>query len=469
MTHLEKGGTRAAMSALAGAMLLASLGTSIVTVALPALTREFDASVSATRWVILAYLTAVTVSIVLAGKLADRYGHRTVLLAGLAVFTAASALATVAPGLGALIAARALQGTGAAVLMALPFSIMKEAVPRERIGSAIGMLGTMSAIGTALGPSAGGVMMSLYGWRSAFLAMTVIGIAVTLLSAAVLPRGKAHAGGSARMDRAGAVLLTVTLAAYALATSGGKGGFSAGSGLLLAGAAIGLALFVLVEIRAAAPLVPVSLLVHPPVRNALATNMMVTIVMMSTLVVGPFFLAFGLGLPEVTIGLVMAVGPLMSALSGFLAGRASDRFGTGPVLVAGLVEIMAGLLAFALLPGLAGTAGYVLALIILTPGFQLFLAANGSALMGQAPDSERGVLAGLLGLSRNLGFMTGASLMTTLFTLALGTADIAHAAPQAIAAAFCITFLVAVGLVALALAIQLSARHPATREKLQLR
>jgi MFS family permease len=170
--------------------------------------------------------------------------------------------------------------------------------------------------------------------------------------------------------------------------------------------------------------VPLPLVRDRATGASLATNLLVSAVMMATLVVGPFFLSFGLGLDAALVGLVMAVGPVTSALAGIPAGRATDRFGTRRVLAAGLIEMTVGLICLAFLPRFFGVAGYVAALILLTPGFQLFLAANNTAVMASAGEKQRGMVSGLLGLSRNLGFMTGASMMTTFFAISVGTEDI---------------------------------------------
>ena len=259
------------------------------------------------------------------------------------------------------------------------------------------------------------------------------------------------------MDWPGAALLAVTLILYALATAGGNAAVIPGAALLLPAAVLALALFVFIEIRSASPLVPVSILLDRATGSALAMNILVTTVMMSTLVVGPFFLSFSLGLNDALVGLVMAIGPVTAALSGVLAGRVTDRFGARPVLAAGLVEMTLGLVCLALLPRFLSVAGYVAALIVLTPGFQLFLAANNTSVMVAARDDQRGLLSGLLGLSRNLGFMTGASVMATLFAAAVGPSDIVATAPDIIADAFTTTFLVASGLTLLALILESSA------------
>ncbi len=455
------------LTALAGSMLLSSLGVSIATVALPALARDFSASVSDARWVVLAYLVSATVAIVLAGRFGDLFGHRRVLVAGLVVFTAASVLCAAAPTLAILIAGRAVQGMGGAILMALPVSLIRETVPKERTGSAMGLLGTMSAIGTALGPSVGGMLVSGLSWRAAFAALAAAGVLALGVAIVTIPRTAAAAPcPDARMDWPGAALLAATLILYALATAGGTAGPMPGTTLLLPAAALALALFVIVEARSAFPLVPVSILRDRATATALATSLLVATVMMSTLVVGPFYLAFGLGLDEALVGLVMAVGPVTAAVSGIVAGRVTDRFGTRPVLAAGLVEMILGLVCLAFLPRLIGVAGYVASLIVLTPGFQLFLAANNTSVMVAARNEQRGLLSGLLGLSRNLGFMSGASVMATLFATALGPKDLAATAPAIVAGAFTTTFLFAAGLSLMALALAFFGR-PAAQESVE--
>src|SRR4051812_40372820 len=178
---------RGALAGLSLSMLLSSLGTSIANVALPTLAQAFAASFQDVQWVVLAYLLAITTVIVSAGRLGDMTGRRRLLLAGFVLFTAASVLCGVAPTLWLLVVARAAQGLGAAVMMALTMAFVGETVPKEKTGRAMGLLGTMSAIGTALGPSLGGILIAGLGWRAIFLINLPLGLMTLFLAYRYLP------------------------------------------------------------------------------------------------------------------------------------------------------------------------------------------------------------------------------------------------------------------------------------------
>ncbi len=454
-------GTPSVAWALAGlslCMLLASLGTSIANVALPTLAQAFGASFQAIQWIVLAYLLAITTLIVSVGRLGDIVGRRRLLLGGLALFLAASALCGAAPGLWLLIAARAAQGLGAAVMMAITIAFVSETVPKERTGSAMGLLGTMSAIGTASGPSLAGFLIAGFGWRAIFF----IGVPLAALALVIVhrhlpadrPQPKAE---RARFDRVGTLLLALALAAYALAMTVGRGHFGAlNAGLLLA-AVFGIGLFVAAEMRVPSPLIRLPVFRDPVLSAGLVTNMLVATVIMTTFVVGPFYLARGLGLDAAMVGLVMSVGPIISALTGVLAGRIVDSLGARFMIVVGLVEMAAGSLALSMLPAAFGIAGYIAAIAILTPGYQLFQAANNTTVMMDVSADQRGVISGMLSLARNLGLITGASVMGAVFALASGTA-VTAAGPEAVTAGMQITFAVAAALLIVALAIAVASR-----------
>lgn len=402
-------------STLALSMLLASLGTSIANVALPTLTRAFHAPLPEVQWVVLAYLLAITVAIVAVGAAADVIGHRRMLLAGIAVFGVASVACGIAPTLGLLVAARAAQGLGAAVLMALTLALVRETVPGGKMGSAMGLLGTTSAIGTALGPSLGGALLAGPGWRALFLVLLPLALLNFGLAYRFLP-ADVHKGRLTTFDWRGTLSLAVALGAYAIAVT------------------VGPRVLLLVAVAAAAGFLAAKRPVgwrDRTLREGLAMNGLVATVMMTTLVVGPFYLSFELGLKPALVGAVMSAGPVMSAITGVVAGRIVDRWGASRMVAAGLVVMAIGGVSLTTLPGVVG---YVAALAVLTPGYQLFLTANNTAVMADVPGDRRGGIAGMLSLSRNLGLVTGASVMGAVFAATSAHVTFAVAAALIVAA-----------------------------------
>ncbi len=345
-----------------------SLGSSIANIALPTLAASFATSFDAVRWVVLAYLIAMTVAMVFAGQLGDRFGRRRLLVVGLVVITAASVVGSAAPSLWLVVAARALQGIGAAIVVALAIAFVGETVPRERTGRAMGLLGAMSALGTALGPSLGGALVEAFGWRSIFLANVPIGLVAIALARRHLPSARPT-------SKVGGKLLDHL------------------SGLL-------------------APFRDRHL------RASLTANLLVSAVLMATLIVGPFYLSDVLALDVAVVGGVMSIGPVAAALLGIPAGRLSDRFGPRRMILFGLGGIAIGAASLALLPEALGVPGYVVPIVAITAGYAIFQAANNTAVMRDVGPERRGGVSGALNLSRNLGLIGGTSLMGAVFVAA---------------------------------------------------
>lgn len=448
----------AALAGLALSILLSSLATSSANVALPTLAQAFSASFQAVQWVVLANLLAITTFIVSVGRLGDTIGRRRLLLAGIALFTFASMLCGIAPTLALLIAARAAQGLGAAVMMALTMAFVGETVPKARTGSAMGLLGSMSAIGTALGPSLGGVLIGGLGWRAIFLATVPFGVLTFLLALRYLPADRQAPTARPAFDHGGTMLLALTLAAYALAMTMGRGSFGLLNLALLLAAAVGAGLFVRAERAAPSPLIRLAMLGDRVLGASLAMSALVSTVMMATLVVGPFYLARTFGLDAARVGLVLSIGPIAAALTGLPAGRMADRFGAQRMTMAGLIGIAAGCVALSAMPAASGLPGYVGPIVVITVAYALFQAANNSAVMADVRPDQRGVVSGMLNLSRNLGLVTGASVMGALFALGAASTDLLTAPPDAVAAGMRTTFGVAALLIGAGLAVAFRTR-----------
>lgn len=385
----------AAMAALSLAILLASLGTSIANIALPALAHDFTAPFHDVQAVVVVYLAALTVAVIVAGRLGDSQGLKPMLAAGLVLFTAASVLCALAPTLWLLVVARALQGVGAAFLMTLAMALTRQTAGEARVGRAMGLLGTFSALGTTLGPVLGGVLIPLTGWRGIFWVQVPLAFVTLVLVMMKLPQEPAQGRPQS------------------------SGMWSALNWSLL---------------------------------PMLIANGLVAAVMMATLLVGPFYLAIAVGLGPAAVGLVMAVGPAVSIVSGVPSGRLVDHWGSDRVSVLGLSLLMGGAVLLAFAPGLAGVAGYLLGIFALTPGYQMFQAANNTAALAKVEKNRRGTASGLLSLSRNLGFIAGASLMGAVFAFGVGTEDFARATGPAFISGMNLTFLLAAAMIGLALA-----------------
>lgn len=392
---------RGVMTTLALSMMLGSLGTSIANIALPVLAEAFSAPFYHVQWVAISYLLALTLTVVIVGWLGDRHGLRRMHLLGLGIFAMASLLCGLASNLWLLIGARVLQGVGGAFLVTLTIALVRATADEERLGRSMGLLGTMSAIGTALGPSLGGVLLSAAGWRSIFLIQVPLAILALIFAVAYLPR-----------DRSTAKVQT---------------------GWFWVGAARNLA-------------------------PSLIVNLLVATVMMTTLVVGPFYLELGLGLNEAFAGLVMAFGPVISILSGVPSGRLVDALGAVRVLRIGLGLLIAGAFLLAVVPAIFGVAGYIVAICVLTPGYQLFQAANNTAVMAGIPGDRRGMVSGLLSLFRNIGLVVGASAMGAIFAAGVGAANLGQASPSAITGGTRLVFALAGVLTVVALLV--SVRRP---------
>jgi len=438
---------------------MSSLGTSIANVALPTLAQSFAATFAQVQWVVLAYLLASTTLVVSVGRLGDIIGRRQLLLAGIVFFTVSSFACGIAPLLPLLIAARVAQGVGAAVMLALTMAFVGETVSKERAGSAIGLLGAMAAIGTALGPSLGGVLIAVFSWRALFFVNVPLGLLTLLLAYRSLPDDRTRIRSTvATFDGFGTMLLAFTLASYALAMTMGRGRFGLLNISLLMVAALGGVSFVAVELRVNSPLVRLSMFRDVLLRTSLSMIAIVSTVMMATLVVGPFYLARTLQLGTAMVGLTMSVGPIVAALTSVPAGRLADRFGSYRVTLAGICSVAFGALALALLPTSTGVVGYLVPLALMTAGYAIFQTANNTVLMIGVSGDQRGVIAGLLNLARNLGLISGASVMGAVFAQASGSTDINASSATSVATGMHVTFAVAAALMLAALVIGLRSR-----------
>ena len=434
-----------------------TIDTSIVNIALPTLIENLQTDFATVQWVGLSYILVVTSLVLGAARLGDMLGKKPLYLGGLVVFTVSSLLCGLAPSIEVLIAARALQGFGAVMISALGAAIIVEVFPTSERGKALGIIGAVVSLGIALGPSVGGVLIGIAGWRSIFLVNLPIGILATFVVNKYVPHTrKTQPQG---FDFWGSVAISVVLVCFSLGmTEGQRSGFTSSLPLgLLFLSAIGLVGFIVLESRIAQPMLDLSLFRSRTFSLSLLTGWLVFMTLGGSSIVIPFFLQLVMHYPISRIGLLMAVTPVVGGLVSPLAGNLTDRFGTRSIMLTGIILMTIGCLAISTLDGNIRDLDYLLRVIPLGLGWGMFQSPNNSAILGAVPPQQLGIASGLLSLTRTLGQTTGLPLFATIFAaIALGGkngSDLSLAASEAIVSGFQGTFQIAALLLTIAAAL----------------
>ena len=419
-------GTRAsvfALSVLCAAQFMVILDVTVVNVALPSIQASVGFSLADLQWVVTTYTLGFGGLLLLGGRAADLLGRRRVFLTGLAVFTTASLAAGLASSQEALLAGRALQGVGAALLSPAALSLLTTLFPdgpeRRR---ALAVWGAIGASGAAFGVLIGGLLTQVLGWEGIFLTNVPVGFAVALAALRVLPAARGERG--ARVDAAGALTITVTLVALIYALVGAdRAGWTSGQTLgLFAVAAAGSGVFVVAEARTRHPLVPLAVFRQRPVVIALLLMMLG----LGTLVSGFFFsslyLQHVLGHSPVRTGLEFLPVAAAIVLAAHAAAQLIPRLGGRTVIASGLGLGAAGTL---LLSGVSSDGEYQSAVL---PGFLLLALGSGLVAvtvtvvaMSDAGEHESGLRSGLTTTAHELGIALVLSLLTALAAARIGS------------------------------------------------
>jgi len=402
------------------ALFMVSLDSLVVTNALPSIRRDLGTGLEGLEWTVNAYTLTFAVCLLTGAALGDRYGRRRLLLAGLTVFTASSAVAALAPNIGVLVAARAVQGLGAAVVTPLTLTLLAGAVPRERRGLAFGAWSAMSGLAVALGPVIGGAITEGASWQWIFWINVPIGALLLPLAALKLVESR---GPAARLDLVGTALATAGLFGVVLGLVRGNGhGWTSPTVLAgLAGGAALLVAFVAWERRASAPALPLRMFAS---RGFTATN--VAALAMSFGMFGSVFLLAQFlqgvqGYSPLEAGLRTLPWTAMPVFAAPLAGAISDRVGPHRLVIAGLVLQAAGLAWVATVTTVdvsypALIPGFVLA----GTGMGLFFAPVARLVLGFVEPALEGAASGASNAVRQLGTVLGIAVLSSVFSASGG-------------------------------------------------
>jgi EmrB/QacA subfamily drug resistance transporter len=399
-----------ALFVLCGGSLMIVLDTTIVNVALPSIRQDLGFTETSLAWVVNAYLLTFGGFLLLGGRLGDLFGHRRLFLIGISLFTIASLACGLATSQGLLIAARAVQGLGGAIASAVSLSLMMTLFvePAER-AKAMGVFGFVASGGGTIGVLLGGILTDALDWHWIFLVNLPIGVLVYFLSLRLLPAAQTVAAGT-RLDVGGAVTVTASLllAVYAI-VNGNQEGWTSAQTLGLLGASVALlAVFLTIESRVKAPLVPLALFRLRNLATANIVGVLWAAAMFAWFFLSALYLQLVLGYSPLKVGLAFVpANVIMGAFSVGLSARIVMRFGIKKPLALGLLLAAAGLALFVRAPVDGSFVVDVLPSMVLL-GFGAGMAFNPVLLaaMSDVPQEEAGLASGVV----NTAFMMGGAL-----------------------------------------------------------
>ena len=397
------------------AFFMGALDSLVVITALPAVHKEIGGSLSALEWTVNAYTVAVAAGIITAAAIGDQLGRRRVYILGLYLFSAASAACALAPSVDVLIAARAVQGVGAAIITPLSLTILTSAFPAARRGAIVGAWGGIGGLAVAIGPMIGGAVTQGLSWHWIFWINVPIGIAAAVLSGLRLPESR---GVQSRLDIPGLAIVTAGAVSllWGLIRATDVGWTASEVLIALFFGAAQMVAFVVWESRAPAPMLPLRLLTIRPFATASGTAFLMTGSIMSAAFLASEYFQFGLGYSPFDTGLRFLPWTGTAFIIAPIAGRLSDRIGTRPLMVVGLLMNAAGLAWMSQVAGAGVSYGQlVLPLILGGVGVSMALPTTPTAALGAVPVTDIGKASGVINMLQRFGAAFAIAAVTAVF------------------------------------------------------
>ncbi|MFE2425624.1 DHA2 family efflux MFS transporter permease subunit [Streptomyces sp. NPDC059373] len=415
-TTTRRGSAAWALVITSVAGFMAALDNLVVTTALPSIRKDLGGGLADLEWTVSAYTLTFAVLLMFGAALGDRFGRRKLFVIGIGIFSAASAAAALAPGMGELIAARAVQGVGAAILMPLTLTLLTAAVPAERRGTAFGIWGAANGVAVATGPLIGGALTEHVSWHWIFWLNVPLGLLLIPLARLRLDESR---GATARLDVPGTLLASGGLfgLVYGLIRGTADGWTST---WVLTGLIVGAALlagFVRHGIRGKNPMLPMRLFRSRAFSAINAASLLMFLGMFGSIFLLSQFLQGVGGYSPMEAGVRMLPWTGMPLLLAPVAGAVSDRIGGRPVVATGLALQAVGLALFALVisPDVS-YASQLPAMVISGMGMSLFFAPSAHLVMSSVRPEEQGIASGANNALREVGGALGIAVLASVFS-----------------------------------------------------
>ena len=410
------------LGAMCFALFMVMLDNTVVNVALPSIQRDLHAQISELEWVINGYTLTFAVLIATGGRLGDIFGRRLMFLAGVVIFATTSATAGIAQDPAMLIASRAIQGIGAALMMPATLSIITHAFPAGERGKAIGTWAGVSALALSIGPVVGGFLTEYVSWRAIFFINLPVAVGAVIATIFAVSESRDETV-DRRVDYPGVAVLTASLTAIVLALiEGNSWGWGSTDILaLLIGGVVGLAGFVAIELRVAAPMLEFGLF---RTRQFIGSNLVafiITFAMMGTFFFMAIYMQDILGYGALEAGVRFLPTTMVIAVIAPIAGRLADRLGPATPMSAGLAVLAVSMFLFAGIDTGTTYAGLIFPFVLMGIGIALVMSPMSTAAMNAVSVQKSGVASGVLQMSRMIGASVGVAATGAIFQSQLGS------------------------------------------------
>lgn len=411
-----------AVLAIALGIGMAVLDGTVANIALPAITRSLGIGPASAVWVVNAYQLAIVISLLPLAALGEKLGYRRVYVWGVAIFTLGSLACALSHSLPVLIAARIVQGFGAAGIMSVNGALVRYTYPHALLGRGVGLNALVVSASAALGPTIAAGILALGPWEWLFAVNVPFGIANLVIASRALPRSDLRPAPldwtSVGLNAAAFGLFFIGVDGFARGASGAALGAAAVAAAVLAGLALARR-----EMRVETPLIPLDLLRIPIFSLSVGASICAFAAYAVAFLALPFYFRSVLHLDQTWTGLLMTPWPVGLGLAAPFAGRLSDRIASGALGGVGMALLAVGLVWLAWLPADAGALDIVWRTGLCGIGFGLFQAPNNRTLLSAAPRQRAGAAGGMLAVARLVGMTSGAAISAILFQLAGGRAE----------------------------------------------